>query len=291
MPREKRGGGVVRPRSKAILTLLIVSLMWSTSGYFLILIDWNPIAITGTRSAIALIPMIIMFGKPRLPKSPPAIIASICFATTMLLFVTANQMTNAANVILLQYTAPIYVAFMAAWLLKERLRKEDIITLLIVMIGLALFFLDDLDFRGMWGNILALISGFTLAGMSVCIRMLKDSHIRPADAIMWGNILSAVIAIPFIFIYGLPAPVAWLWMGFLGLFQLGLSYCLYVRAVKHVTALELSLIPIVETFFNPLIVAVFAFQIPGVYAIIGGVAVVSAVTWNLVSKERYQSAA
>ena len=146
--------------------------------------------------------------------------------------------------------------------------------------------MDDLDFRGLWGNILALASGVALAVMSVCIRMLKDSYIRPADAIMWGKIISAVIAVPFVIMHGLPDTVSWLALGFLGLFQMGLSYCLYVRAVKHVTALELSLIPIVETFLNPLIVAVFAFQIPGFYAIIGGVAVVSAVTWNLINKHR-----
>lgn len=272
-------------RSKAIIILLITAVLFSTSGYGLILIDWHPIAITGTRSAIALIPMVIMFGKPRMLNNAPSIAAAVCCALTMFLFVIANGLTTAANVIMLQYTAPIYVAIMGIWLLKERIHRRDVITLCIVMLGLVLFFIDDLDYRGMLGNILALTSGVTLAGMTVCLRMIRNNYIRPADAIMWGNILSAAIGVPFALFYGMPGTtVSWAGLAFLGLFQLGLSYGLYVRAVKHVTALELSLIPIIEPLLNPILVAIFAFQIPGRYAIIGGVAVIGAITWNLVDK-------
>ena len=274
------------PRSKAITTLIAVALLWSTSGYFLILIDWHPIAITGTRSAVALIPLLLMFGKPRPIKGAAAIVATLSYASMLFLFVTANQLTTVANVILLQYSAPVYVAILSVWLLKEKLTKADIITLCIVMVGLVVFFMDDLDMRGMWGNILAILSGVTLAGMNVSFRMMKDSYIRPADAVIWGNIICVVIGVPFGLFYGLPGPVSWLGIGFLGLFQLGLSYGLYVKSVKHLTALELTLIPMIEVFLNPLIVAVLAFQIPSTFAIIGGVAVVGSVTWNLVRKQR-----
>ena len=283
-------------RSKSILLLFITAVLWSTSGYLLILVDWNPLAITGTRSFFALAPMMIMFGKPRpIWKKPEGehklsiapIMAALCYAATLFMFVTANRLTTAANVIMLQYTAPVYVAFMSAFILKEKVRKQDVITVTIVMSGMLLFFVGDMDPRGIWGNLLALASGVTLAGMAVSLRMMKNNtEIRPADPIIWGNIICVLLGLPFVIYYDLPGPVSWLGLALLGFFQLGLSYCLYVKAVKHVTALELTLVPIVEPLLNPIFVAIFAFQVPGVFAIVGGIIVVSAVTWNLVEKHR-----
>ena len=283
-------------RSQSILLLFIAAVLWSTSGYLLILVDWNPLAITGTRSAFALVPMLIMFGKPRpiwkkapeeTKRSIAPIMAALLYAATLFTFVTANRLTTAANVIMLQYTAPVYVAFMSAFLLKEKIRKQDVLTVAIVMAGMLLFFVGDMDPRGIWGNLLALISGVTLAGMAVSLRMMKNNtRLRPADSIMWGNILCVVLGVPFVAYAGMPGPVSWVGIALLGLFQLGLAYCLYVKAVKHVTALELTLVPIVEPLLNPILVAIFAFQVPGVFTIVGGAIVIVAVTWNLVDKHR-----
>jgi len=283
-------------RSKSILLLFIAAALWSTAGYLLILVDWNPLAVTGASSLFALIPMTIMFGKPQLiwkktgtehKRSIAPIMAAVCYAATLFTFVTANSLTTAANVIMLQYTAPVYVAFMSAFLLKERVRKQDVFTVAAVMAGMLLFFLGDMDTRGIWGNLLALVSGATFAGLAVSLRIMKNNtELRPADAIMWGNILCVALGLPFVIYYDFPGMVSWLGIALLGIFQLGLAYCLYVKAVKHVTALELTLIPIIEPLLNPVLVAIFAFQVPGMFAIIGGVIVIGAVTWNLVEKHR-----
>ena len=281
--------------------LFIAAMLWSTSGYLLILVDWNPLAITGSRSLFALIPMLIMFGKPRpIWKKAPGehkrslapIMGALCYTATLFLFVTANRLTTAANAIMLQYTAPVYVAFMSVFLLKEKVRKQDIITVAIVMAGILLFFMGDLDPRGLWGNVLALASGVAFGGVAICLRMMKNNaEYRPADSIMWGNVLCVVLGLPFVLYYDMPGMVSWLGIALLGIFQLGLAYCLYVKSVKHVTALELTLVPIIEPLLNPILVAIFAFQVPGVFAIIGGVIVISAVTWNLVDKHRKEIAA
>ena len=240
--------------------------------------------------------MLIMFGKPRpiwikaegedkLSIAP--IVATLCYAATLFAFVTANRLTTAANAIMLQYTAPVYAAFMGAFLLKEKIRKQDVFTVVVVIAGMLLFFVDDMNPRGIWGNLLALISGVTFAGLAVSLRVMKNNtRLRPADPVMWGNILCVVLGLPFMLYYDMPGPVSLLGIALLGIFQLGLAYCLYVKSVKHVTAIELTLIPIVEPLLNPILVAIFAFQVPGVFAVIGGVIVITAVTWNLVEKHR-----
>ena len=58
----------------------------------------------------------------------------------MTLFVIANKLTTAANAILLQYTAPVHVALLAAWILKERTTLRDWLTIAAVLTGMLLFF-------------------------------------------------------------------------------------------------------------------------------------------------------
>ena len=155
----------------------------------------------------------------------------------------------------------------------------DWITISIVFGGMALFFMDDLAAGGVWGNILAAISGVSFAFTAIFMRMQKDG--RPIDSVLLGNILTFLICLPFMF-----KPVSdmksWIALIILGLLQLGLSYILYSFAIKHVTALEALLIPVLEPILNPLWVFLVIGELPGLWSIIGGVIVLIAVTFRCI---------
>ena len=68
--------------------------------------------------------------------------------------------------------------------------------MLIIFIGMILFFGDKLSANGFDGNILAVISGVTSALMIVSMRAQKDGV--PAESILAANIFTAIIGIPFI---------------------------------------------------------------------------------------------
>jgi drug/metabolite transporter (DMT)-like permease len=76
--------------------------------------------------------MVILFylKHPQIHFSFPQIAAALANAATMLLFVSANKTTTAANAILLQYFAPVLTVFIGAILLKERTRGEHFAALL-----------------------------------------------------------------------------------------------------------------------------------------------------------------
>jgi drug/metabolite transporter (DMT)-like permease len=63
----------------------------------------------------------------------------------------------------------------------------------------------------------------------------------------------------------------------LGVFQLGLPYVLYATAIKYVTALEATLILLLEPVLNPLWVMLALSERPGHWAILGGALVLGAV--------------
>ena len=68
----------------------------------------------------------------------------------------------------------------------------------------------------------------------------------------------------------------------LGVVQLGIPYVLYAMAASRISPLSCSLIGMIEPLLNPIWVAVFYGEIPGLFALIGGVVViVSVVVYNV----------
>jgi drug/metabolite transporter (DMT)-like permease len=257
------------------ILLLLAALCWSLGGVLIKSIDWPPMAIAGGRSAIA-IPMILFcIGRPRFTFSLAQIGGALGYAGTVVLFVFATRMTTAANAIFLQYTAPVYVALIGRWYLGERASRIDWLVIAVALAGIALFFLDRLTVAGLWGNILALGSGLAFALVALFLR--KEKAGSPVASIVLGNVIVALAGAPFIF----QAPSLGedgLWrLVLLGAVQLGLPYVFYATAIKQVSALEATLIPLLEPVLNPLWVMLALGERPGPWAIVGGLLVLSAV--------------
>lgn len=265
----------MRLHQHPVLWLVAVGLLWSTGGLFIKMVEWNPLAIASARSAIAAVTVFLLMPRPQFTFSPAQIGGAIAYAATVVLFVSANKLTTAANAIFLQYTAPIYVALFGAWFLGEHPARLDWILIVMALGGIGLFFLDRLSFEGFWGNLTALGSGVAFAGLVLCMRKQKDGS--PVETVLLGNVLTALACAPFAFA-SLPSARSWLGMLWLGVFQLGLAYVLYAHAIKRVRALESTLISTIEPVLNPIWVMLFLGEKPGPWSLAGGVLVLLAAT-------------
>jgi len=261
-------------RKKAILQLIIASILWSTGGILIKLIDWNPVAIAGSRSLISGLVILFYLKRPKITLSKAQGIGALAYASTVILFVMANKMTTAANAILLQYTAPAFVAVLGAWLLKEKVRWYDLLSILCVFGGMILFFTDSVGQGSAAGNALAVISGFMLACVTIALRFQKDGS--PVETMLLGNFLTFLVAIPFMG-GGLPSTQGLLAILALGVVQLGISYILYGLAIKHLSALEAVLITVIEPLLNPVWVFLFNGEKPTLLSLLGGLVVVAGV--------------
>jgi len=262
-------------RHRAIAFLIVTAILWSFGGLLIKSVSWNPMAIAGTRSAIAALFMLTFIRHPHFTWSPAQIGAMIVYTVTVILFVAANKLTAAANAILLQYTSPIYAALLGAWFLGERTTWLDWVTIGVTMGGIALFFLDDLAAGGHWGNGCAIASGVSYACLVVLLRKQKEGS--PLESVLLGNALTAVVGFPFM-VGATPDLAGWVVLLILGVVQLGLPYTLYSVAIKHVTALDAILIPAVEPILNPLWVFLVMGEVPGPWAFLGGFIVLVSVT-------------
>lgn len=261
-------------RKTAIIQLIIASVLWSTGGILIKLISWNPVAIAGSRSLIAALVILIYLKKPVITRSRSQISGAVAYASTVILFVIANKMTTAANAILLQYTAPAFVAVLGLWLLKEKIRWYDILSILVVFSGLILFFNDGEGSGNTLGNLIAIASGFSLACVTIALRFQKNGS--PVETMLLGNFLTFLVALPFM-LSGFPDLQGIIAILLLGVVQLGISYILYGMAIKHVTALEAILIMVIEPLLNPLWVFLFAHEVPTFLSLLGGIVVLAGV--------------
>lgn len=261
-------------RYKGIISAIIASALWSTGGIFIKLVNWNPVAIAGTRSLISALILLAYIKKPKITKSKPQIMGSIAYAATVLCFVIANKLTTSANAILLQYTSPIFVAILGVWILKEKINWYDLGAIGAVFVGMILFFIKDVSVGNIFGNLVAILSGFCLAGTTIALRLQKDGS--GIETALFGNIITFIVSIPFIFM-SMPDMKSIIFIIIMGVFQLGIAYIFYVNAMKYISALEAILITVVEPLLNPLWVFIFAGEKPGAYAILGGAIVILAV--------------
>ncbi|PHV71827.1 EamA family transporter [Sporanaerobium hydrogeniformans] len=256
---------------KGIVLLLVTAFLWSLGGVLIKGITWNSMGVAGTRSLIAALTILCLTGKPKLHFTWPRIWAILAYAGTVLIFVVSTKLTTAANAILLQYTAPIYTAFFGYVLLKEPVHKKDVVSIVIILGGMVIFFIESLSGGNLVGDALALFSGVTFSLMTVFMRMEKDND--PVQCIFWGNLLAFFIALPFM------GKLEWnisngMGILILGTCQLGISYILYSKAIVHVTALEGVLIPILEPILNPIWVMLVQREVPSFYTFLGGAIVI-----------------
>lgn len=274
---RKECSGVKKPmkRSHALTLLILTALCWSMGGAMIKKVDLHPMAIAGWRSAVAFVALLIWSGKPKFNWSLPQVGGAVAFTGNMFSLIAATKLTTAANAILLQYAAPAYVALFGIWFLREHPRPFDWLVIGVTLSGMVLFFLDSLSFSGLWGNLMGIVAGITFAWMILFLRKQKES--TPLMSVILGNALTALVALPFI-IQQFPSAQDWLWLFLLGTLQTALPYIFYTKAIRHVTALDGVLVPVIEPLLNPTWALLFLGEVPGAWAMVGGAIILLAVT-------------
>lgn len=278
--REK---GKIKPgRGMGVICVFLAALLYSIGGLCIKVIPWNGLAINGGRTLIALLVIggyLILIGhKPRWNRW--IFLGSLCICGTNSLFTVANKMTTAANTIVLQFTAPIFVILLSSLFLKKKPKKLDLLACAVVLLGVVCFFVDSLEAGGMAGNILALLSGVSYAGVFLLNDMPGGD---PISSVFWGDVMSAVIGLPFLLRETDFGAVTITSLVILGVFQVGLAYILLTIGLKTTPAVTASLVSGIEPVLNPILVAVFYHETIGTLALVGAVIVLSAVlAYNII---------
>lgn len=269
----------------AVICISAAALLFSTGGAAIKLATLSPAQIACFRSGIAALVLVALAPEARARRGATALgralVVGCAFAATMLLYVAANRTTTAANAVFLQASAPLYLLVLGPLLLREHARRGDLAVLLVMALGLALFFVDPGRPQGtapdpLLGNLLAAASGLTWALTVLGLRWLGRSGGATLQAVVLGNALAFLVALPFALqpgTLGVRDAAVLLW---LGVFQIALAYVFAARGIRGVHALEASLLFLLEPALNPVWAWLVHGEEPGAWTLAGGVVILGA---------------
>lgn len=265
--------------------VFLAALLYSIGGLCIKVIPWNGMSINGGRTLIALavigLYLAVIRHRPRFNRW--IFLGSLCIFGTNALYSVANKLTTAANTIVLQFTAPIFVILFSAVFWKRRPQKLDIAACAVVFGGVLFFFVDSLEAGGALGNLLAVLSGAAYGG----VFLLNDFPDSDAiSSVFWGDVLSAVTGLPFLLRETVFTPAALTSLVVLGVFQVAVAYILLTIGLRTTPAVTASLVSGIEPVLNPLLVAVFYGERIGRFALIGAAVVICGVVGYNVLKAR-----
>jgi drug/metabolite transporter, DME family len=274
-----------------VALVFIAVLLWSTGGLFIKLTTLDAYQVTFFRSLLAGITVAFLTRKNGLKINLFGIFASIIYASLLFLFVWATKKTTAANAIFLQYTAPIYILILAPFVLKEKFRASDLLTVIVCLAGMSLFFVGQLRIDDYQGNIAALGSGLFLGLYIMLLKHPKAEAMNRTITVIYGNFLLALITLPSgIAAFSTITLTDILAVGFLGIFQIGISYILFIKGVTEGTRpLDASIIGFIEPLLNPVWVFLFIGERPSNWAILGGIIIILAVVFHTILQSRKKS--
>ena len=281
-----------KPFPPVVLVVFAV-LLWSTGGMFIKLAtNFDAYQVTFFRSLLAAITVLLITRRNGLRINGFGIIASLIYAILLFLFVWATKHTTAANAIFLQYTAPIYILILAPFVIGEKFHLRDLATVVFCIAGMSLFFVGDLTIGDYQGNIAALGSGIFLGLYIMLLKHPRVVGMNSVITVIYGNFLLALLTLP----SGIAAfPTAtirdYAAVAFLGIFQIGISYILFIKGVTGGTRpLDASIIGFIEPLLNPVWVFLFVGERPSNWALLGGAIIIATVVVHTLIQYRIKPA-
>jgi drug/metabolite transporter (DMT)-like permease len=270
---------VTTDQRSGILYAAIAALFFSTSPIF---IRWaSPLSVYQVACGRLVVGSAAILGlaawrrELRLPRRREAgrfILYGFITAAHFVFYVAAVNFTTIAHTLTIVYTAPIFIALLSAWMLKETLPARRYAGMGVAIAGLAIMvgFEANLTGRMLLGDLLALGSAITFALYSIAGRAQRASYPLFSYAGMVYSMAAFWLAPLALFLPGaMPALPQIGAIAGMGLLPMAVGHTLYNAAVRHTHAAYANLIAMQEVTGGVILGALLLGEMPGPSAIIG----------------------
>ena len=272
---------------KGILLMTGAGLCWSTGGIFVRSVDiTNSWEIVFWRSLAMAIVMTLILGvrySGRVLQSLTSLgmagfLAGVLLAMATVCFILSVARTTVANTLIIISTAPFLAALAARLFLGEPVARRSYWAMGIALIGISAMCADSIGAGATLGNLLAGAVALAFAASIVLLRYSR-AQADMSPTVLVAGVFALVIAFPL----SLPFHASWQDVGILtcmGTFQTGLGCVLMTLASRHISAVEIGLLSLLETTLGPLWVWIGVGERPSDLALLGGAVVVTSLVIN-----------
>ncbi len=272
---------------KGTLYVVIAMILFSTGGLFIKLINASAFSVVFGRALIAglfFFPF-IQWKKIKFSKNYIGLVISYCYLC--IAFVLTTKITTAANAIILQCTAPLWL-YLFYVIRGKKIVKRELVPRLFILAGIIII-LSASDGGNVWGDMLALTNGIAYAAVQHFLE--KDYSVSDMSLVGLNNIVLCLVILltmghnldySGLSIYG------WLGIIILGIFQIGFSYVFLFKGVRLISPLKASIVSLLEPILNPILVFFFIGETPSLIALIGFVVIFLGIGLAIIPTKRVE---
>lgn len=256
------------------------AIIWGSNGVIVNWVPYDAYAIAFFRvlfASLTLLPVVLLTRKPetmRAAKSWRVMLSlGLLLALGWTLLFHSMKLIAIANAVLLNYTAPIFVALLAPLFLKEKLEKSTLLALAISVAGIVVISYQQnlqISHLNLLGVILGLLAGLAYAGFIIASKRALSSFSSQVVA-FYSYSVASIFLLPFVIGTDFsPDLASWILLLVLGVFNTGFAVTLYLKGLGMVTAQK----AVVFTYLEPASAVVFGFlflaQQPTPLMLVGG---------------------
>lgn len=280
-----------------VLFILAASILWSLSGILLRNIESaNQLQLVFYRSAAMALTLLIIIAVNHRGRVLPVfraagglgVLGGACFAASSICFIYSITTTTVASTVFLTATTPLFAALLAWLILGQKSRPATWIAIVVTLVGVGIMMWGGIDDGQVLGNILALGAAVTFAGLTIVLR--RGQHLDMTTAMCIGGLMAAIVG-------GLLARDLavslhdFILCMIMGSLQLAGALALFVLGSRHLTAVEVTLISLIEIVLNPLWTWLGVGEVPSSRTLVGGAIVLAAIIGLTISGARRNAAA
>ena len=202
------------------------------------------------------------------------LVLALFLGTSFIAYVFAMLYTTVANALFVLSAAPLMIALLAWFVLKERVPVRTWIAIGVATTGLVVMVGGGFASGRYLGNLIALWVPISYAVTIVLIRRSTRIHMLPALCL--AGIVATVISATFIPDFHVSQHDLLISI-YLGIFGVGIGFILVFLGARYVPAAQVGLIGLIEMICAPIWVWLAVGEVPAVATLIGGVIIFSAI--------------
>lgn len=269
-------------RQRGVISVFMAAVFFSFAGVLIKMINWPAIPSYGGRCFFTFF-MIYAYLKAirhRIFLSPKVVLGAIIFCVMNNTITLSTQLTTAGNAIVLQFTMPLFIIIFTWLIFKRKPDRPEVLCSVGVIIGMALFFMDQLSADSILGNMLGIVSGICCALVYMMKRLPGFDY---DNSLLFSCVLSFIIGIPW---YGsVDLSVQNLFFIFIaGAIQTGIGFILLSYGLELVSPIAAALTSTVEPILTPVWTLIFLGEFFSPFAAIGAaVVLITSLIYNISS--------
>lgn len=273
--------------TKAKIKIIIAMLIWGTIGVFVREINLSSVEIAFSRAIIGSIFLLLigilkhekLYGIKLKKNLPILILSGAIMGINWILLFQSYKYTTISNATLSYYLAPVFIAVLSSFILKERLSTKKIVCILIALMGLFLILqTGEKSNNQSYNHVMGILYGASGAVLYAVVVVL-NKYIKGISifTVTLVQLLSAgIILLPFVIgedILRLASVdmKSLIIMILLGIMHTGFAYLLYFSAIKDVEGQSIAILSYTDPIFAVFISSVFLGEPMGALQMIGGV--------------------